>query len=229
MRIDVLTLFPEVFPAWLESSILGIARAKGFLEVQLHDIRDWSHDPKHHKVDDRPYGGGPGMVLRPEPVVDAVEAVQAMAEPPGTCILLTPQGAPYRQEVAQELSTHERLLLVCGHYEGFDERIRLVLQPRELSVGDYVLTGGEVPAMTVIDSVARLLPGVLGDSASGARDSFAAGGLQFPQYTRPPVFRGLEVPEVLRSGDHAAVERWRVQEARRRTTERRGDLLDEGR
>jgi tRNA (guanine37-N1)-methyltransferase len=168
------------------------------------------------------------MVLRPEPVVDAVEAVQAMAPTPGACILLTPQGAPYRQPVAQELSTHARLLLVCGHYEGFDERIRLVLRPRELSVGDYVCTGGEVPAMIVIDSVARLLPGVLGDPASGALDSFGAGGgLQFPQYTRPVEFRGLAVPEVLRSGDHAAIERWRAAEARRRTAERRADLLED--
>ena len=228
LRIDVLTLFPEVFPAWLGHSILGIAHDKGLLQVLVHNLRDWSNDPKHHKVDDRPYGGGPGMVLRPEPVVEAVEAVQAMASTPATCILLTPQGEPYRQPLAQELSTHARLLLVCGHYEGFDERIRLLLKPRELSVGDYVCTGGEVPAMIVIDTVARLLPGVLGDPGSGARDSFAgAGGLQFPQYTRPIEYRGLAVPEVLRGGDHGAIERWRAEQARRRTAERRADLLED--
>lgn len=228
LRIDVLTLFPEVFPAWVGHSILGIARDKGLVQVLVHNLRDWSNDPKHHKVDDRPYGGGPGMVLRPEPVVEAVEAVQAMAATPATCILLTPQGEPYRQRLAQELSTHARLLLVCGHYEGFDERIRLLLQPREISVGDYVCTGGEVPAMIVIDTVARLLPGVLGDPGSGARDSFAAGaGLQFPQYTRPVEYRGLAVPEVLRGGDHGAIERWRAEQARRRTAERRADLLED--
>lgn len=224
LRIDILTLFPEVFGPVLDASILGIARSKGLLEVRLHDIRDWSRD-KHKKVDDRPYGGGPGMVLRPDIVVEAVEAVQAQGDPPGLLILLTPQGEPYRHAIAQELASHDRLLLLCGHYEGIDERARELLRPRELSIGDYVCTGGELPAMVVCDTVVRLRPGVLGDPASAARDTFAQGRLQHPQYTRPPEFRGLKVPDVLLGGDHAAVERWRAEASRRRTAERRADLL----
>lgn len=226
LRIDILTLFPDVFAPWLDHSILGIARDKGACDVQVHDIRDWSHDPKHHKVDDRPYGGGPGMVLQPQPVVDAVEAVQALAEPAGTCILLTPQGEPFKHAVAEELSHEARLVLICGHYEGFDERIRLIVQPREISIGDYVLTGGELPAMVMADSIIRLVPGVLGDPESGARDSFAGPALQYPQYTRPVEYRGFAVPEVLRSGDHAAIAQWRLEQSRKRTEERRSDLLD---
>jgi tRNA (guanine37-N1)-methyltransferase len=226
LRIDILTLFPDVFAPWLDHSILGIARDKGAIDVQIHDIRDWSHDPKHHKVDDRPYGGGPGMVLQPQPVVEAVEAVQALAEPAGTCILLTPQGEPFKHAVAEELSHEARLVLICGHYEGFDERIRLILKPREVSIGDYVLTGGELPAMVMVDSIIRLVPGVLGDPASGARDSFAGPALQYPQYTRPVEYRGFAVPEVLRSGDHAAIEQWRLEQSRQRTEARRSDLLD---
>ncbi len=225
LRIDILTLFPEVFAPWLEHSILGIARDKGAIDVQVHNIRDWSHDPKHHKVDDRPYGGGPGMVLQPQPIVEAVEGVQALADPAGTCILLTPQGEPFRHAVAADLSTEARVILICGHYEGFDERIRLILQPREVSIGDYVLTGGELPAMVMVDSIIRLVPGVLGDPASGARDSFAGPSLQFPQYTRPVEYRGFAVPEVLRSGDHAAIEQWRLDQSRQRTAARRADLL----
>lgn len=227
LRIDILTLFPDVFAPWLDHSILGIARDKGAIDVQVHDIRDWSHDPKHHKVDDRPYGGGPGMVLQPQPVVEAVEAVQALAEPAGTCILLTPQGEPFKHAVAEELSHEARLVLICGHYEGFDERIRLILQPREVSIGDYVLTGGELPAMVMADSIIRLVPGVLGDPASGVRDSFAGPALQFPQYTRPVEYRGFAVPEVLRGGDHAAIEQWRLEQSRKRTQERRSDLFDD--
>jgi tRNA (guanine37-N1)-methyltransferase len=225
LRIDILTLFPDVFAPWLDHSILGIARDTGAIDIQVHDIRDWSHDPKHHKVDHRPYGGGPGMVLQPQPVVEAVEGVRALAEPAGTCILLSPQGEPFRHAVAKELSHEARLILICGHYEGFDERIRLILQPREVSIGDYVLTGGELPAMVMVDSIIRLVPGVLGDAASGVRDSFAGPALQYPHYTRPVEYRGFDVPEVLRSGDHAAIERWRLEQSRQRTQERRSDLL----
>ncbi|MCI0343353.1 MAG: tRNA (guanosine(37)-N1)-methyltransferase TrmD [Planctomycetales bacterium] len=223
LRVDVLTLFPEVFGPFLGSSILGIAREKGILEVHCHDIRAWSRD-KHRRVDDRPYGGGPGMVLRPEPVVEATEAVQAMEAEPGELILLTPQGERYTQAIARELAARKRLVMICGHYEGVDERVRLLLKPREISVGDYVLTGGEPAAVAIVDSVTRLLPGVLGDPESGAADSFQSGLLQGPQYTRPAEYRGLGVPEVLKGGDHQAVAAWRAAEARRRTAERRPDL-----
>ncbi len=223
MRVDVLTLFPAFFEPVLSDSILGRARAAGLLDVRLHNLRDWSRDEKHRKVDDRPYGGGPGMVLKPEPVVEAVEDL--LAEGPARVLLMTPAGRRFDQEYARSLAAEKRLLIVCGHYEGFDERIREILRPEEVSIGDFVLTGGEIPAMAVIDAVARLIPGVLGDPESSTQDSFSGGLLDHPHYTRPEVYRGLKVPEVLLSGDHARIARWRREQAERRTAERRPDLL----
>lgn len=224
MRIDVLTLFPEMFPGVLGASMLRLARERALLDVRVHDIRAWSRDA-HGKADDRPYGGGPGMVLAPQPVVDAVRAVRAEGKPEGRLVLLTPQGEAFTQARAREYAREERLVLVCGHYEGFDERIRLVLSPEELSIGDYVLTGGEVPALAVIDAVARLVPGVLGCGESAEAESFSELLLEGPHYTRPREFEGLEVPEVLTGGDHARIAAWRRAEAERRTRERRPDLL----
>ena len=220
----MLTLFPEVFGSLLESSILGIASAGGVAEYHLHDIRDYSED-KHHKVDDRPYGGGPGMVMRCEPVFRAYEAVREMDERAGRLIMLTPQGRTLDHALARELAGADRLILLCGHYEGFDERIRIGLPVEEVSIGDYILSGGEVAAMAVIDAVVRLLPGALGHEESARQDSFSDGLLEYPHYTRPPEFRGMKVPEVLVSGDHARIERWRREEAARRTHHRRKDLL----
>ena len=222
MRIDVLTLFPEMFRGFLEESVLAKAIDRGLIRVVLHNIRAWSHDPKHHKVDDRPFGGGPGMVLMAPPVVECVEAVQAQAEA-GHLVLLTPQGRRLTQEVVEELSRYPRLLLLCGRYEGFDERVRLILRPDEISIGDYVLSGGEVPAMAVIEAVSRLIPGVLGDEESCRRDSFSGPDrlLDHAQYTRPRGYRGHEVPAVLLSGNHTAVARWRLQDSRARTESRR--------
>ncbi len=229
MRVDILTLFPEMFGGVLGASILKIAREKGILDARVVNFRDHTLD-KHKKVDDRPYGGGPGMVLAAQPVVDAVEAVKKSG-PAGAAprvVLMTPQGRPFTQKVAAELAAAPWLAIVCGHYEGFDERIRAILAPDEISVGDYVLTGGELPAMTVLDAVTRLLPGVLGDPESAATESFsdASGGLlEAPQYTRPEEFRGHKVPDVLLSGNHAEIARWRRAEAERRTRARRPDLL----
>ena len=224
MRIDVLTLFPEVFEPFLESSILGLASARGLVQYHLHNIRDYSLD-KHHKVDDRPYGGGPGMVLRCEPVFRAFEAVREMAPRPGRLLLLTPQGRRFDQAMAGDLAQQERLLLLCGHYEGFDERIRIGLPAEEASIGDYVLSGGEAAAMVVIDAVVRLLPGALGDAESAVHESFSDGLLEGPQYTRPPEFRGMRVPDVLLSGNHAEIDKWRKAQAEERTRTRRADLL----
>ena len=222
MRIDVLTLFPEMFPGVLGASILGRAAERGLVDVRVHDIRDWSRDA-HRKVDDRPDGGGPGMVLAPGPVVDAVRAVRAMAANEGRLVLLTPQGELFSQARARDLAREERLVLVCGHYEGFDERIRAILSPEELSIGPYVLTGGEPAALVVIDAVARLVPGVLGCAESCRTESFSErdGLLEGPQYTRPREHEGLRVPEVLTGGNHAEIETWRAREAERRTRERR--------
>jgi tRNA (guanine37-N1)-methyltransferase len=227
MRFDVLTLFPEIFSGYLGQSLLKRAIAAGLVEAHTHNIRDWA-EGKHRQVDDRPYGGGPGMVLMVGPVVEAVEAVQALASP-GRVVLLTPQGRRLDQGFVEELAEHPRLLLVCGRYEGFDERIRQILDPLEVSVGDFVLSGGEVAAMTVIDAVVRLVPGVLGDEQSSRQDSFSGDErlLEFPQYTRPPEYRGLAVPEVLLSGNHPAVAAWRDEQSRERTRERRADLLGE--
>ena len=222
MRFDVLTLFPEIFSGYLGESLLRRAIDQGLIEVHLHNIRDWSAD-KHNKVDDRPFGGGPGMVLRVEPVVLCVEAVRAMAPEGGRLVMLTPQGRRLDQAAVEELAGRRRLLLLCGRYEGFDERIRLILQPDEISIGDYVLNGGEVAAMVVIDAVIRLVPGVLGDEESSRSDSFSGGQrlLEYAQYTRPREFRGLAVPEVLLGGDHAEIARWREENRRLRTEQRR--------
>lgn len=209
IRFDVLTLFPDLFQGYLSQSLLKIARGAGIVDVRLWNIRDWSKD-KHHRVDDRPYGGGPGMVLMAEPVVDCVEAVRAEETDPGTLILLTPTGRRLTQAVVEELAEHSRLLLLCGRYEGFDDRIRQVLQPMEISAGDFICNGGEVPAMLVIDTVMRLIPGVLGDAASAVDESHSEPGrMEYPQYTKPREYRGLQVPEVLLNGNHAAIEGWR--------------------
>ncbi len=217
IRFDVLSLFPDLFQGYLSQSLLKLAIQRGLVQVHLWNIRDWATD-RHQKVDDRPFGGGPGMVLMPEPVVDCVEAVQAKAEPPGKVVMLTPAGRRLTQRVVEELAEHPRLLLLCGRYEGFDDRIRQLLDPVEVSVGDFVCNGGEVPAMVVIDTVIRLVPGVLGDESSAADESHSAPGrIEYPQYTRPRVFRGMEVPEVLLSGNHGAVARWREEQSRLRS------------
>ena len=222
MKVDVLTLFPAMFAGPLDESILRRARESGRLEMALHDLRDWTHD-RHRTVDGIPYGGGPGMVLKPEPIF---EAIDELANDTTQVVMLTPQGEPFRQAKARTLSTHEHLLLLCGSYEGFDERIRTRVH-HEISIGDYVLTNGALPAMVVIDAVTRLLPGVLGDDASSVEESFSENTLDYPQYTRPAEYRGLEVPEVLQNGNHAAIEQWRREQAEQRTRERRPDLLEE--
>jgi tRNA (guanine37-N1)-methyltransferase len=261
MRFDVLTLFPEIFSGYLGQSLLKLAIERGLVQVNLHNIRDWAQG-KHKVVDDRPYGGGPGMLLKVEPVVECVEAVQATAVPgngaeAGHLVMLTPTGRKLTQSVVEELATHKRLVLLCGRYEGFDDRVRQILKPDEISIGDYILGGGEVPAMVLIDAVIRLVPGVLGDEDSARRDSFSvqslpeqtsfAGGslrsttatpgakadsvpdalrlLEGGHYTRPREYRGLSVPEVLISGDHEAIARWRAEQSLQITGERRGDLL----
>jgi tRNA (guanine37-N1)-methyltransferase len=228
MRFDVLTLFPEMFQGYLGQSVLKRAIERGFVEIRLWNIRDWAHGP-HRSVDDRPFGGGPGMVLMPGPVFDAVEAVRGKAEDAGLLVLLTPAGERLTQPVVQDLARNSRLILLCGRYEGFDERIRLGLRPREISVGDFVCNGGEVPAMVVIDTVIRHVPGVLGDESSAADESHnAPGRLEYPQYTRPRVFRGMAVPEVLLSGNHQTIARWRREqsEARSRPRELNSDDIN---
>ena len=232
MQFDVFTLLPEVFPPYLDSSILQRARQSGLIDVRIYNIRDYARD-KHHTTDDTPYGGGGGMVMKPEPMFEAVESIlgrfdslSAAPQPVCPVILLTPQGRVFSQTVADELSRHERLALICGRYEGLDERIRLHLVTDEISIGDYVLTGGELPALILIDAVARLLPGVLGDPDGASDDSHATGLLEYPHYTRPPEFRGEGVPEILLSGDHAKIEKWRREQSLLRTLERRPDLLD---
>jgi tRNA (guanine37-N1)-methyltransferase len=225
MKFDVFTLFPEMFSAYLDESILKRARAAGLLEVGLHNIRDYTTD-KHHTTDDEPYGGGGGMVMKPEPIFAAVESVLG-APPACPLILLTPQGRPFTHKVAEELVQQPHLALLCGRYEGVDERVREHLVTDEISLGDFVLTGGEIPALAIIDAVSRLIPGVLGDPEAAQKDSHASGLLEYPHYTRPPEFRGWEVPEVLRSGNHAEIEKWRRQQAEERTRQRRPDMLDE--
>jgi tRNA (guanine37-N1)-methyltransferase len=224
MRIDVLTLFPEAFAGPLQASILGRALAGGVAQVELHNIRDFAED-KHQVVDDYAYGGGPGMVMKPEPIAAAIDAVRAVAEPPGRVVLLTPQGRLLRQDVVDELAAEERLLLVCGHYEGVDERVREHLVDDEISIGDYVLSGGEFAALVVIDAVVRRLPGTLGSADSLLEESHSDGLLEYPQYTRPAEFRGWRVPDILLSGNHGEIARWRRQQRIIRTA-RRPDLLD---
>ena len=210
LRIDVLTLFPAIFDGFLSQSILRRAIVKGLVAIERWDIRSWA-EGKHKPVDDRPFGGGPGMVLMAPPVVSAVEAVRDMAQPPGRLIALSPQGRRLDQPWVAALAREPRVILLCGRYEGFDERIIEILQPELLSVGDFILSGGEVAAMVVLDSVVRLIPGVLGDAQSAIDESFGPdGGLEYPQYTRPRVYRDRAVPEVLLSGDHAAIARWRL-------------------
>lgn len=224
LRVDILTLFPEMFAGFLSTSMIRIAREKGLLEVHLTNIRDYSKN-RHQKVDDTPYGGGPGMVMMVQPVVDCLEAVRDADKRRGPTILMTPQGQTFNQRLAHDLAQeHQRLILLCGHYEGIDERIRNFID-LEVSIGDYILTGGELPAMVVTDAVSRLLPGVLGDPESHADESFSAGRLEYPQYTRPREFQGLEVPEILLNGHHGEIEKWRRNEAYKRTAERRPDLL----
>ncbi|WP_069804794.1 tRNA (guanosine(37)-N1)-methyltransferase TrmD [Thermogemmatispora onikobensis] len=220
MHIDIFTLFPAMFEGPFSESILKRARERGLLSIALHNIRDFTTD-KHHVVDDYPYGGGVGMVMKPEPIFAAVEAVYQG----GPIILLTPQGRLFHQQIARELAREPRLSLICGHYEGVDERVAEHLATDELSIGDYVLTGGELPAMVVVDAVARLIPGVLGDEASTHEESHSDSLLEYPQYTRPPEFRGWRVPEILFSGNHAQIARWRRKEALRRTKRRRPDLF----
>ncbi|NGQ93909.1 tRNA (guanosine(37)-N1)-methyltransferase TrmD [Brevibacillus sp. SYP-B805] len=222
MRIDILTLFPEMFPGVLGSSILGKAAEKGIVEFHVTNFREYS-ESKHGTVDDTPYGGGGGMVLKPEPLFRAVEAIAGDTRP--RVILMCPQGRPYTQKIAEELAKEEHLVLICGHYEGYDERIRQHLATDEISIGDYVLTGGELAAMVVIDSIVRLQPGALGNETSAVTDSYTTGLLEHPHYTRPAEFRGWKVPDVLLSGHHANIERWRLKESLRRTLERRPELL----
>ncbi|MFW6456953.1 MAG: tRNA (guanosine(37)-N1)-methyltransferase TrmD [Planctomycetota bacterium] len=223
-RIDILTLFPEMFPPVLYNSILRIGAEKGLVEYHLHNMRDYTDD-KHNKVDGRPYGGGPGMVLKCQPVFRAYEAVEKRDPRPDRLIMMSPQGRPLTQALADDLAVSPRLTLLCGHYEGFDERIRTGLDPEEVSIGDYVVSSGEVAAMVLIDATVRLMPGVLGDSESPAEESFAEKRLEYPHYTRPARFRGMNVPDVLRSGNHAKIAEWRDTAADARTQSRRSDLL----
>lgn len=224
MRIDVLTLFPEVIQPYVGASVLGRAQAAGIVRIETHQLRDYSTDP-HHKVDDRPFGGGPGMVLMCQPVCDAVAAIEAKDTNPALRVLLTPQGRPFTQALAARFAQQPRLLLICAHYEGYDERIVELLAPEEISLGDFVLTGGEVPALAVIDAVVRLLPGALGNNEATGVESFVDPRLEHPQYTRPRSFRGRSVPEVLLSGNHAEIAAWRRAQAELRTRQRRPDLL----
>ena len=226
MRIDILTLFPQVFESPLSCSILKRARDNGLIEIAVTDIRDFTSD-SYRKVDDKPYGGGPGMVMMPGPVFDCFEHVRKLSEENGRIILLTPQGQKFDQAKALELSDEKRLILIAGKYEGFDERIRIGLDAEQISIGDYVLNGGELAAMVIIDTVVRLLPGALGDEDSAKDDSFSKGLLEYPQYTRPEVFRGMQVPEILLSGDHAKIAEWRRQQALERTKKWRPDLLQD--
>jgi len=221
MKIDVLTLFPAMFAGPLDESIVKRAREAKLLELKIHNLRDWTHD-RHKTVDDKPFGGGPGMLLKVEPLFEAIESLQREKT---RVVLLSPAGRKFDQSMARELAQSEDLLLVCGSYEGFDERVREALADDELSIGDYVLTNGALPAMVVIDAVVRLLPGVLGDDESSHDESFSHGLLEYPQYTRPAEFRGMKVPEVLLSGNHAEIEKWRRQQAKLRTEKQRPDLL----
>ena len=227
MQIDVITIFPKMFEAALGESMIQRAQEKGVLQIALHDLRDYTHD-KHRSVDDRPYGGGPGMVMRPEPIFEAVEAIKteqanhAKARIVRT-ILMSPQGERLSTAVAQRLSSFDRLLIICGHYEGIDERVKTLVD-ESVSIGDYVLTGGELPAMVLIDAVARFLPGVIGHAQATEEESFADGLLEYPQYTRPPMFRGMAVPDILLSGDHKQVAHWRKLQSVAKTWQLRPDL-----
>ena len=222
MKIDVLTLFPAMFAGPLDESIIMRARKKGLLDLKIHQLRDWTHD-RHKTVDDKPFGGGPGMLMKVEPLFEAVESLKREET---KVILLSPSGRKFSQAIARELAQEKDLLLVTGHYEGFDERVREGLADDELSIGDYVLTNGALPAMVLIDAVTRLLPGVLGDDESSRDESFSQGLLEYPQYTRPAEFRGMKVPDVLVSGNHAGIEKWRREQAKLRTEKQRPDLME---
>ena len=224
MRIDILTIFPAMFRGPFEESIVKRAVEKGLVDIHIHDIREWASD-RHRTVDDYPYGGGPGMVMKPEPLFAAVEAVLAQAPERGPIVLLTPQGRLFRQQVVAEFAREQRLVLICGHYEGVDARVHEHLATDEISIGDYVLSGGELPAMVVVDAVVREIPGVLGAPDASAEESFAQSLLEYPQYTRPADFRGRTVPEVLLSGNHGEIARWRRRESLLRTAHQRPDLL----
>ena len=233
MQFEVFTLLPEVFPSYLETSIIKRARERNLINVRVHNIRDYTHD-KHHTTDDAPYGGGGGMVMKPEPVFEAIETVlglnpsQTPPEPASNIpiILLTPQGRVFNQSIAQELSQHQHIALLCGRYEGIDERIREHLVTDEISIGDYVLTGGELPALIVIDAISRLLPDVLGDPTGAQDDSHAMGLLEYPHYIRPPEFRGWKIPDVLLTGAHVKIDKWRREQALLRTLKKRPDMLE---
>lgn len=228
MRFDLFSLFPEVFTSYLQTSILQRAIEREFIQIHPHNIRDWTTD-KHHITDDEPYGGGGGMVMKPDPIFAAVEGALAISPgeaAPCPVILMTPQGRVFTQAVAQELAEHPRLALLCGRYEGVDERVRTGLVTDEISIGDYVLTGGELPALILVDAITRLIPGVLGDPDGAADDSHATGLLEYPHYTRPPEFRGMAVPKILRSGDHGKIARWRREQSLLRTLARRPDMLE---
>ena len=227
MRFDIVTLFPAIFDGYLTQSLLDKAIQRDLVSIHRHDLRDWTHDGIHRKVDDRPFGGGPGMLIQVEPTVSCVREVDAMAQTPARRILLTPQGHRFDQPMAEDFATSDRLILMCGRYEGFDQRVIDILEPEEVSIGDFVLNGGEVAAMVIVDAVVRLLPGVLGDEQSSIDDSFSCGNrlLEYPQYTRPREFEGHTVPDVLLGGDHGAIAKWRADQSRIRTEQRRSDLL----
>ncbi|MFH1873987.1 MAG: tRNA (guanosine(37)-N1)-methyltransferase TrmD [Pseudomonadota bacterium] len=223
MRFDVITIFPQMFDSWLNQSIIKKARDKSLLEVHTHDIRNFTTDA-HRSVDDAPYGGGAGMVMRPEPLVTCVESV--IRQKKNLRILMTPQGEPLTQKIVKELAQYDQLILICGRYEGIDERARQIIADREISIGDYITAGGETPALVLMEAVARLVPQVLGNEASLEHESFENGLLEYPQYTRPEVFQGQKVPEILLSGHHAQIEKWRQEQAIKLTYERRPDLID---
>lgn len=226
MVIDVLSLFPSMFTGPFGESILKLAQEKGLVDIRVTDIRDFTGD-KHRSVDDKPYGGGPGMLMMCGPVFGAVEAIKPVQDARPRLLLLTPQGRRFDHRLARELALEDHIVLICGHYEGFDERIRAGLGAEEVSIGDYVLSGGELPAMVIVDAVVRHIPGALGHDESAAQDSFENGLLDYPQYTRPPVFRDMAVPDILLSGHHKNIDEWRREQAQRRTKERRPDLLDD--
>jgi len=228
VRFDIITLFPPIFAGYLTQSLLAKAISRRLVEIHIHDLREWSTDPKHRKIDDKPYGGGPGMLICVDPVVLCVEAVQQMSNQTGVVVMMTPQGDRLDQRRVEKIARFERMILLCGRYEGFDQRVVDILNPVELSVGDYVLNGGEVASMVVVDSTVRMIPGVLGDEQSSWDDSFSRGNrlLEFPQYTRPAEFRGHCVPNVLLSGDHKRIADWRAEQAEMKTRLRRSDLFD---
>ena len=227
MRFDIVTLFPAIFDGYLTQGLLDKAIKRDLVQIHRHDLRDWAKDTPHRPVDDKPYGGGPGMLIQVEPTVNCVRAVEEIGEKPSKRILLTPQGKRFDQRMAEDLAHNDRVMMLCGRYEGFDQRVIDILRPEEVSIGDFVLNGGEVAAMVIVDAVVRLLPGVLGDENSSLEDSFSRGNrlLEFPQYTRPREFEGHSVPEVLLSGDHGAIARWREEQIQQRTKQRRSDLL----